>query len=350
MARPAGPALAAQDDTALQTPGAVRDRLIAQMRRQGVKGVRLNAIYGRVKAEGYGKLDDEVNALRAAGIQPQITLMGTPAYSPQWDQTLSAAHNNPRVWQQFAGEVAKHFRGRVGRYSVGNEENIPAFLAGSDANPVAAGRQYRGIYRAGYAGIKSADHSAQVLLGELTSATNARDFLRGVLAGKPLKTSGLAYHPYTAEITGGAAAKRNSWDINNLPDLQATLARYKRQGKLQTARGSAAPLYLTEYGLFRGGQLSDAERMRRIGRAYALARHAGARQFLQYQLTPTARKVVPGQVTTDMYGSRSRGAAHDAGWVWDTSIGDAAGNLPVINRGLRVVQPRGRAAIAKRKR
>jgi hypothetical protein len=333
---PPSPALAAQDDTALQTPGPVRDRLIAQMRRQGVKDVRINAIYGRVKAEGYGKIDDEVNALRAAGIRPQMTLMGTPSYSPQWDQTLNAQHNNPRVWQQFAADTARHFKGRVGRYSVGNEPNWPAFIAGADKNPRAAGIAYRGIYHGGRAGIKGVDPHAEVLAGELSSAPNAAAFLKAFLGGKRVVTEGLAYHPYVG--AGG-------WDINSLPALQKTLASYKRQGRLQTAKGKQAPLYLTEFGTQRG-TMPDPDRLKQLAVGYAKARQAGARQFLQYQLTPSVRRTVttPGQTTTDGYGGMFQtpgSTAPAGGFVWDTGIADAAGNLPVINRGLKLAGPTG---------
>jgi hypothetical protein len=295
------------------------------MRRAGAKNARINVIYGKVKGEGYGKIDQEVNALRAAGIAPQITLMSTPGYMAGADSTLSAANNNPRQWQAFANEVARHFKGRVGRYSIGNEMNLPTFLAANNNGALAGGRAYRGTYRGGYAGVKAADPTAQVLMGELTANNDSRDFLRGLFGGKSLKTAGFAYHPYDKSISGAPAAGRNTWDIDNLPDLQATLARYKRQGKLQTAKGSAAPLYLTEMGYFRGGKLSDPERVARMARAYRLAQQAGARQFLSYQIAPTQRPMVQAPPAVNAEGGMVPGAVTQApGWVWDTSLDPAA--------------------------
>ncbi len=347
MARPAPPSLAFQDDAALQGPNAAA--LIAKMKRAGAKNARINVIYGKVKAEGYGKIDQEVNALRAAGIAPQMTIMSTPAYMTGSDMTLSASQNDPRLWQQFAGEVAKHFKGRVGRYSVSNEPNINTFQDASESNPLAAGRKYRGIYRAGYAGIKGADPTAQVLLGELVGVKNARDFLRGALGGKGLKTAGLAYHPYDKSVTDQPAAKRNAWDIDNLKDLQATLGRYKRQGKLQTAKGSAAPLYLTEMGYFRGGKLSDQARAARMARAYRLAQQAGARQLLSYQIAPTERKMVQGPATMSPEGNLIPGAVTQApGWVWDTSLDPGA--LAAAIRRPKASAARARAATVRKKR
>lgn len=339
--KPPVPSLAFQDDTALMGPQ--QNALLDAIKRSGGRDVRTNVIYGRVKAEGYGKVDQLVNAARARGLHVQMTLMGTPSYSPQWDQTISATRNDPRAWQQFAGEVAQHFKGRVGRYSIGNEPNWPAFIAGADKDPRSAGRVYRGMYRGGYAGIKGADRSAQVLMGELSSAPNAKEFLKSVLGGKPLKTAGFAYHPYE---NGG------SWDINSLGDLQSTLRRYARSGKLRTAQGRAAPLYLTEFGA-QAGTVSDQARAQRIARAYRLAGAAGARQLLSYQVLPTERRTTttPGDAITDAYGGLQgfgpNRVASDPGWVWDTHMDPA-----MLARAIRsgAVAARSARARAARKR
>lgn len=313
------PTLAFQDDTALQGPNA--NALIAAAKRAGAKEARINVIYGRVKGEGYGKIDQEVNALRAAGIRPQMTLMATPDYMPTADQTLNKSHNRAQDWQNFASEVAQRYKGKVGRYSIGNEMNLPGFLASNAKGARAGGREYRGIYRAGEKGIKTADRTAQVLMGEMVGNDNARDFLKGVLGGKRLRTAGLAYHPYDAWISGQQAADHNSWDINSLKDLQATLGRYKRQGKLQTAAGQAAPLYLTEMGYFRGGKLTDQQRANLMARAYGKAEAAGARQFTSYQIAPSERKMVQGAPSVNAEGGLVPGAVTQApGWVWDTSL------------------------------
>lgn len=315
----AKPRLSFQDDTALQGPNA--NALIAAMKRAHTQDTRINVIYGRLKQEGYGKIDQEVNALRAAGIHPQITLMGTPEYLPQTDQTLNRVNNRPQDWQRFAGEVAAHYKGKVGRYSIGNEMNLPGFFAPNDKSAHAGGVAYRNVYRAGQAGIQKADRSAQVMMGELVGNDNARDFLKGVLGGKGLRTSGLAYHPYDAWITGRQAASKNSWDINSLGDLQNTLARYAKQGKLQTAQGKAAPLYLTEMGYFRGGKLNDQQRANMMAQAYQKAQAAGARQFTSYQIAPTARRQIQAAPTGNPEQGLIPGAVSQSpDWVWDTSL------------------------------
>jgi hypothetical protein len=230
----ARPRLAFQDDTALQGPNA--NALIAAAKRAGARDARINVIYGRVKAEGYGAIDQEVNALRAAGIHPQITIMGTPSYSPHWDQTLSNTHTNPQVARQFAAEVAGHFKGRVGRYSVWNEPNWSGFISGADKNVKQAARRYRGLYQGMYGGIKGADRSAQVMLGEMTAQPNAKEFLKYLLAGKPLKTAGFAYHPYDSP---GKPTK--TWDIDTLGRPAAHARVLRTAGEAPHRAGEGRP-------------------------------------------------------------------------------------------------------------
>jgi hypothetical protein len=350
MARkPAPLRLGAQDDKALLTPGVVRDRLVANLRRQGAKDVRLNVVYGKTKAEGYGALDEAVNYLRAHGLKPQMTIMGTPDYSPTLDQGLSARNANPQLLQQYAGEVAKHFKGRVGRYSIWNEPNLNTFLMGAQGNAKAGGRRYRDLYRHGYAGVKGADPTAQVMFGELAPTGDVAQFLRYATAGKkPVRTAGVAFHPYE---TGSGP----TWDITNLPAMQRVLESYKRQGRLQTNQGAAAPLYLTEFG-YQRAEMTPAQQRARLANAFHLAGQAHARQLVQYQLTPTPPKMVTTAATmgADAYGNAfgaPGSTRRSADWQWDTSVGDAAGNIPTIWSKRAKVTPRtARAARVRRKR
>lgn len=305
--------LAVQDDALLSGSPAQRDQLLDKAAKSGVKWVRANVFYGQTGGgKDLGKLDALVAAAKARGIHVQATLSGDPDYlKPQGG--LSYKNTDPHLMAQFAKTVAQHERGRVERYSVWNEPNYKAFFA--DQNPTTAGRSYRDLYRAAYGAIKGVDKSAQVMLGEITSQPNAQAFLQSVLAGKPLKTAGLAYHPYA----GGG-----SWDINSLPALQQTLARYKRQGKLQTAKGSAAPLYLTEFGYQRSDFKDENKRQALLAQAYRRAQDAGARQMLYYQMVPTQRD--PGTpAVADSYGQTvQQGTAPDTSWKWDTSVDPSA--------------------------
>jgi hypothetical protein len=294
----------------------LRDRLLDQAAHSGATWVRANVFYGQTQGgRDLSKLNALVDAARARGLHVQATLAGDPNYlNPQGG--LSYKNADPGLMAQFARTVAKQERGRIGRYSIWNEPNVETFLQGG-SNPVVGGRKYRQLYRAGYAGIKGVDPGAQVLLGELTSPQvgHPASFLASVLAGKPIKTAGLALHPY---VRPGS-----QWDVNQLGDVQRALASYKRQGKLQTAAGAQAPLYLTEFGVQRG-KAPEAQRERSLTAAFRKAQQAGAREMLYYQLTPTPRDPgAPAQV--DIYGRTAVPARQAAtGWQWDTAVSPAA--------------------------
>jgi hypothetical protein len=321
---PAKTTLAVQDDKVLATPGTVRDRLLAQMAKGGAKTVRYNVIYGQTAGgTNLQGLDSVIDAAKRYGMTVQPTLMADPRYAPPGGG-LTYANNDPKLWAQFAQNVAQRERGRVRRYEVGNEPNYPAFVAGADKNPRAAGRTYRQLYRATYGALKGVDPSTQVLLGSVTSGGgDPRQFLQGLLGGKPLHAAGFSYHPYDNQM--------GRWDINTLGALQQTLGRYKRQGQLQTAKGQQAPLYLTEMG-YQRGSMPEAQRLALSAQAYAKAQKAGARQFVQYQLTdktgtqqgPSGYGLTPGP----------RSAATDGGG-WDTSVGSASGDLSGYLKALR---------------
>jgi hypothetical protein len=320
-AAPLKTALGFQDDKALATPGPARDALLAQMAKMGAKDVRYNVLYGKTQGgTDLHELDSLVDAARAHGLRVQATLMADPRYAKPDGSGLSYANNDPKLWAQFAKNVAQREKGRVGRYSIGNEMNLTTFLQGADTRPRDAGRVYRNIYRAGYGALKGVDKNTQVLAGELTSGGgDPREFLKGFLGGKPIRASGFAYHPYE---------QGSGWDINQLQGLQNTLASYKRQGKLQTAKGTAAPLYITEMGYQRG----TPNQVGRSAAAYRKAQAAGARQFLQYQLTDKQQPAT----AADAYGQDGSAGTRPA---WDTSVGTADGDLSAFARAL-VAKPR----------
>jgi len=304
--------LAFQDDQELMTPGPKRDHLLHQIQQMGGKWVRANVLYGKTNGgRDLTALDGLVNAAKARGIKVQATLMSDPQYLQQ-QGALNYRNNDPKLWAQFAKTVAEKERGRVGRYSVGNEMNYPAFVEGADKNPRQAGRTYRNVYRAGRKAIKTIDPKSQVLFGEMTNMKGAQEFMKGALGGKRLYTDGFAYHPYD----GNSGA----WDTNNLGDLQRALRGYK--GKLQTVKGKQAPLYLTEYGKH-AGTGDSASRAKQVAAAYERAKKAGAREFLQYQLTSKQGQQGAG------YGATAPGA------VWDTSIGTQTGDLSALANALK---------------
>ena len=107
--------------------------------------------------------------------------------------------------------MARHFQGRVARYSLWNEPNWWNLLRPRRE----AARIYRRLYPRGRAAVKKADPAAGVLFGELAPLANARAstaplrFLRRITCSDrdwhatrvcpPLVADGVALHPYTLQ-------------------------------------------------------------------------------------------------------------------------------------------------------
>jgi hypothetical protein len=308
------PRLLFQDDTALLQNTPQRNALLDRIKGMGGQAVQADVMWGAVRKGGQYDLaayDSLVNEARRRGLGVRFRLMGTPRYMenrPGVDLALNAENPNAHMMGVFARDIAQHFQGRVGGYSIWNEPNVGSFI-NQDA-PIAA-RTYRQLYRQGYAAIKGVSPNALVGLGELTSQApgapgpySTIGFLKNVLRGnKPLHADYLAVHPYQwADPTKKIG---NAWygGISNLPALQQALADAQRQHQLLTRAGGRVPLSISEYGYKQDAQTDPRVRARWLSQSYDLAQQAGVQDFNLYQLLPRA------------------------GAYWDSSIMNAQGQL-----------------------
>jgi hypothetical protein len=328
----ARPQLVFQDNALLDA--ARQAMLLDRVKQMHGTGIQQDVSWGTVRKGGqydWSALDREVNAANARGIRPQFRLMGTSSgmvkTNPAVDAALNTQHPNAQLLGQFARDVASHFGGRVGKYSIWNEPNIgPARSMGLGK----AARLYRQLYQAGYAGVKAANPNAKVGFGEVvatdpneTGAGSAGGFIKAVLAAgdHPLKADYVALHPYQAlspkrgAVTAAQqAANPDYGGISYLAGIQHTLARAFANHQLQTTSGKRAPLALSEFGYQHSMTPNAHKRAQYLAAALEQARRAGATSMNLYQLLPTQNRA-------------SR---------WDTSILDAGGNLPAeFRRALR---------------
>src|SRR5919197_1624639 len=148
-----------------------RDRALDRAVALGATRIRVNVLWDRVLVSGGPKHPvydfSAIDALQAdaaaRGIELQRTLAG-PA--PAWataNHRVGIVAPDPGRFAAFVSVVARHFAGRVDRYSIWNEPNWNTWLAPGRRAP----GLYRALYRAGYAAIKRVDPEAQVLIGEL---------------------------------------------------------------------------------------------------------------------------------------------------------------------------------------
>ncbi len=143
------------------------DHAYAAMDDLGVSAVRINVAWADVAggspdgALEWGLLDRAVDRARSEGRRVQLTLTG-PA--PAWasgDGKVSYMRPDATAFAAFATAAARHFAGRVARYSIWNEPNWHSYLLPRRT----AARQYRQLYRLAYEAIERVDTGTEVLIG-----------------------------------------------------------------------------------------------------------------------------------------------------------------------------------------
>src|SRR4051812_24208551 len=195
-ARAAGPEVGVADDRILLVGGADPDRVVADWKADGVDVVRIFALWSRIAprrhsmhppahfdaadpfSKGYtwGRLDEAVRRVHAAGLRVMLTVSGP---GPLWSSGSPHKRNphirpSPARYAQFATAVARRYGADVDRYILWNEPNLPTWLqpqakcSHGRCTPVAP-HLYRALVRAAYPAIKAADPGARVLIGAMSS-------------------------------------------------------------------------------------------------------------------------------------------------------------------------------------
>ena len=313
-------AIAIQDDTVFLNGGFRTYNLTkgySQAKALGVTWVRFNILWGDYKAacrffgnkNCFSPWDTAVNNALRNGVQPQITIAGTPQYEPHGDKWLG--YNRPKAsrFRTFVTLVAKHFKGRVFRYSLWDEPNLPRWITPHNKAPSI----YRSLVLAGYSAIKAVDRRAAVLIGEFTSANDPITFMQQM--GRGIKADGVAYHPFEFFNAPGSRIIRSRprrisfIGINSTPWIQSTLRQLARQHRLRSTGGGTLPLYYTEFGYQSAGRYRIPESKRKIWalKAMQLVARFKVREMLWYQLVH----------------NRSFGDVWDSGLVSNHGVTDA---------------------------
>jgi len=284
-----------------------RETALAQARAMGVTRIRVNVLWTRALASGAGSrkrprhvayvwwpYDSLIDTAAGYGIRIQMTL-GGPA--PAWatgNHRRGIYKPNPRLYGQFARAAARHFKGRVDRYSVWNEPNYRGWLAPKRTAP----QRYRAMYVRAYRAIKGADRRAKVLIGETSPTGHPRNaiaplsFLRALTRRGRLRADGFAHHPYAYTVPPGRRfGGPNDVTMGTLGRLSGTLRKLRRSRKLRTPRGGTVPIYLTEFGYHARGRFGISERRRAswtLGAFRIAQRNGSVREMLHYLLVEPA--------------------------------------------------------------
>lgn len=277
------------------TPAA-RTKALAQLQSLGVKALRVELYWANVApgahstkkptfeatnpaAYNWGAYDGLL--LEAARLKWQVLLTVTSPV-PEW---ATASHKdksgltspNDADFKEFMTAVGKHYAGLVSLYAIWNEPNHPAFLLpqfNSKGQPVSP-RIYRGLFQAGYEGLRAAGIAKpKVLMGETApvgaDSLSRREikekglahdvaplaFLRGALclnskyqkAGtcEMLPAYGYAHHAYT---TGAGPFYKPVGADNVMIGVLSRLSSALEKAERAHAIPAHTPIYLTEFGI-----------------------------------------------------------------------------------------------------
>jgi hypothetical protein len=267
---PAGPLVGVADDRLLLAGGAPADRAVAAWAANGVAVVRIFARRdtaspspnARVRPAGmpydFSTVDAAVDRVRAAGMEPLLTLTGPgPVWGMQDPSRGSHRYRpSPARYAEFAAAAAEHFAGRVHRYILWNEPNLSFWLSPSAGAPAL----YRNLVNAAVPAIRAVDPSAQLLVGALAPRSKPRAFRRSLACVdgryrrlrsgacrhfKPISATALAYHPHSVTFSPSQPFPgRDDANLASLGKLGAVLDRLRHAGRLRVGGG----LWLDEYG------------------------------------------------------------------------------------------------------
>jgi hypothetical protein len=266
----AGPLVGMADDRVLLAGGTPADRAVATWAADGIDVVRIFVRWdvaspspnSRTRPAGapydFARVDAAVDRVRAAGMQPLLTLTGPgPVWGMQDPSRGSHRYRpSPARYAEFAADAAAHFAGRVNRYILWNEPNLSYWLSPLSAAPAV----YRDLVNAAAPAIRAVDPSAQLLVGALAPRAKPLAFLRSLACVdaryrrlrsgacrhfRPVTATALAYHPHS--ITNAPSQPftgRDDANLASLGKLEAVLDRLRHAGRLRVGGG----LWLDEFG------------------------------------------------------------------------------------------------------
>ncbi len=202
-----------QDDAWLEFgPGKLSDR-VAKLDRLGIGVVRVTLNWHRVEpSEGgysWARADRLLNALRARGLEPVVTLWGTPGWA-NGGASPNVAPLRGEDFQRFAEAAAERYP-FVSKWIMWNEPNKPIWL-----KPASAKTYVSQILNPGYRGIKAVNRRARVA-GGVTGPRAGKggvspvDFIRA-MDGAGARLDVYAHHPYPVfpgdtPFTGGCVCE-----------------------------------------------------------------------------------------------------------------------------------------------
>ncbi len=160
--------------------------------------------------------------------------------TPPWESGSSAGNAPPRNDADYASALhfmAQRWAGKVSAYEIWNEEDSSRWWAGAP-DPAA----YTRLLQAAYPAVKSADPSAEVVLGGLTG--NDYSFLQGVYSA-----GGKGYFDAVGVHTDTACNVNSPYTFLRNPDGRLepdSFLGYREVHATEVANGDDKPIWMTE--------------------------------------------------------------------------------------------------------
>jgi hypothetical protein len=330
-----------EDPAYLLGTEAVRQQTLSELQSLGVQAVRVTLYWEDVAPSpdatrrpafsqtdpgaytwgAYGALAHDVHA---RGMRLLIDVTGPV---PRWATKGARDHlTDPSAidYEAFMTAVGREFGSEAYAFSIWNEPNLVKFLAPQFApgGVVVSAALYRGLFFAGYDGLRAAGVHAPVLAGETAPVGNPITvaplrFLRGVLClnGRyqptrrcaRLPAAGWATHPY---IRATFPTTLKGFEADDVPfggigRLVSALDRAARAGMV----ASRLPVYLTEFGVesypntISGVPLNLQSDYRSVAEylAYSNRRVASFSQYLLTDTPPGSSLIDPFEFQTGLY-------------------------------------------------
>ena len=206
----------------------------------GVRWSQINTSRGYIN---WAALDAWVSLAQSKGVELIYTFGSTPVWASTNKYQTGCAYGdgtcappNYTDWEEFVGQVATRYKGKIKYYEIWNEPNHSQYWTGSTSQMVELSRRAANL-------IRGIDSNARILSPSPTwASTTAWDWMNAYLnAGGGSYFDIVAFHAYT----GNQKAETTFYIIDGIK-------------KVLASHSISRPLWITEAGWGRNSVISDA--------------------------------------------------------------------------------------------
>lgn len=196
--------------------GYLFDKVLPIARHSGVKWARLQSGWQRAEKEpgkyDFGWLDEIVDGLREAGIQPWFSLSfgnglymeGAEPLPPHGNYFFSPTRFGEKGitgWTNYCKAMAEHFKDRVFHWEVWNEPNAGFLRKPNTGKAISAEppEVYTKLVAITSKAVRSIQPEAKIIAGSISGCAICNEYIQGLFdSGIAEHIDSFSYHPYQA--------------------------------------------------------------------------------------------------------------------------------------------------------